>query len=59
MKKQLQGITILLLSILLILGFNSVGWHYVFDLSLEWQHIFMASGIVGAIIAFLPDKKGR
>ena len=59
MKKQMQGIAILLLSILLILGFNSVGWDYVFDFDFEWQHIFMISGIVGVVIAFLPDKKDK
>lgn len=59
MKKQLQGIIILLFSILLMLGFNSVGWHSVFDLDLEWQHIFMVLGIAGVVIAFLPDKKNR
>lgn len=59
MKRQLQGIAILLLSILLTLGFDSVGWHYVFDLSLYWTDIFMAMGIVGAAIALLPDKKER
>ena len=59
MKKQLQGITILLLSILLMLGFNSVGWHYIFGLDLEWQHIFMVIGIVGAVVAFLPNKKDK
>ena len=59
MKKQLQGVTILLLSILLMLGFNSVGWRYIFGLDLTWQHIFMVLGIVGAVVAFLPDKKDR
>lgn len=57
MKKQLQGITILLLSILLMVGFNSVDWHYVFDLDLEWQHIIMMLGIVGTVVAFWHDKK--
>ena len=59
MKKQLQGITILLFSILLMLGFNSVGWHYIFDLDLEWQHIFMVIGIVGVVVAFLPNKNDK
>lgn len=59
MKKQLQGITILLLSILLILGFNSVGWFYVYHFGLQWSHIFMVLGIVGVVIAFLPDKKDK
>lgn len=59
MKKQLQGIIILLFSILLMLGFNSVGWDNVFDLNLQWQHIIMVLGIAGVVVAFLPDKKDR
>lgn len=58
MKNQLRGITILLLSILLMLGFNSVGWRYVFGLNLKWQQIFMILGIVGTVVAFLSDKEG-
>lgn len=59
MKRQFRGIAIILLSILLMLGFDSVGWDYVFDLSLMWQHIFMILGTVGLIIVFLPDKKDK
>ena len=59
MKKQLQGVAILLLSILLTQGFHNVGWRYIFDFDLEWQHIFMVLGIVGAVVAFLPNKEDR
>ena len=59
MKRQLQGIAVLLLSILLMLGFNSVGWHYIFDFDVEWQHIFMLVGIAGAVIALWPEKMDK
>lgn len=59
MKKQLQGIAILLFSILLTLTFESVGWKYVFDLSINWAHIFMLIGIAGLIRVFLPEGKDR
>ena len=57
MKRQLQGIAILLFSLLLTLGSAAVGWDFVFDLDLQWQHIFMALGAAGLLIALLPDKK--
>ena len=54
MKKQLQGIALILLSILLMIGF---GKEAVFDLSLRWSAIFAGIGIAGAVMAFLPDQK--
>lgn len=57
MKRQLQGIAIILFSILLTVTFNSVGWKYVFDLSLYWAHIFMLTGIVGLVMVFVPEHK--
>ena len=54
MKKQLQGIALILLSILLMIGF---GEEYLFDLSLRWSAIFSAVGIIGAVMTLLPDKK--
>ncbi len=59
MKRQLQGIAIILVSLLLTIGFGYVGWFYVFDLDFQWQHIFMLAGIVGAVMVFLPDKKDK
>ncbi|MGN1346334.1 MAG: hypothetical protein ACI4V1_06085 [Eubacteriales bacterium] len=57
MKRQLQGIAVLLLSGLLMEGFHCVGWVYVGDLSLCWQHIFMLTGIAGCVMVFLPEKR--
>ena len=54
MKKQLQGIAIILVSILLMLGFGNAP---VIDLSFRWSVIFTIFGIVGAVMTFLPDKK--
>lgn len=54
MKKQLQGIAIILLSILLMLGFGN---EPVFDFSFRWSAVFAIVGIAGAVMTFLPDKK--
>lgn len=54
MKKQLQGIAIILLSILLMIGFGNAPF---FDLDFGWSLIFSVIGIIGAIMTFLPDKK--
>ena len=56
MNQQLQGIAVMLLSILLILGFDSIGEQYVFDLSLPWSTIFMAIGILGFAMVFHKKK---
>ena len=54
MKKQLQGIALILVSILLMLGFGNAQF---FDLDFGWSLIFSIVGIVGAIMTFLHDKK--
>ena len=54
MKKQLQGIAIILVSILLMIGFGNA---YFFDFSCRWSVVFAIVGIIGAVITFLPDKK--
>ena len=59
MKRQLQGIAVILVSLLLTIGFGYVGWFYVFDLDFQWQHIFMLTGLVGAVMVFWQDKKGK
>ena len=56
MRKQLQGIAVILLSILLVLGFDSIGITYVFDLSLHWSTIFLVLGIIGFIMVFRKDN---
>lgn len=59
MKKQLQGIALILLSILMTIAFENVGWKYVGDLSLNWAHIFMLIGIAGLIWAFIPEREDK
>ena len=54
MKRQPQGIAIILVCILLMLGFGN---EPIFDLSFRWSVVFAAGGIVGAVMTFLPDKK--
>lgn len=54
MKRQLQGIALILISILLMLGFGNAPF---FDLSFRWSLIFTIVGIAGVIMTFLPDKK--
>ena len=54
MKKQLQGIAVILFSILLMLGFGNA---YFFDLSFRWSLIFALVGAAGVLLAFLPDTK--
>ena len=52
MNRQLQGIAVMLLSILLILVFDSMGETYVFDLNFHWSTVFMAIGIFGFAMVF-------
>lgn len=54
MKKQLQGIALILVSILLMIGYGNEPF---FDLSFRWSALFSFIGIVGAVIVFMPDKK--
>lgn len=55
MRKQIQGIAVMLLSLLLTVGFDSIGIRYVFDLDLHWSTIFLVLGIVGFIMVFSKD----
>ena len=54
MKKQLQGIALILVSILLMIGFGDVQF---FDLDFGWSLIFSIIGIIGTVFTFLSDKK--
>ena len=53
MKKQPQGIALILVSILLMLGFGDAPF---FDLDFRWSLIFSLIGIAGAVMTFLPDR---
>ena len=52
MKRQLQGIALILVSILLMIGYgNEI---FLFDRA-AWA--FSIVGIVGVVMTFLPDRK--
>ena len=57
MRRQLQGIALLLFSILLTLGFAVADIRYVFDLSLEWSTVWILLGAVGLVMVFWKEKK--
>ena len=57
MKRQLQGVALLLFSILLTLGFAAADIRYVFDLSLEWSIVWILLGAVGLVMVFWKEKK--
>ena len=59
MKNQWRGIALILLSITLMLGALGDGWRYFFDLGISWQDVFAALGVIGAVMVFLPEKKGK
>ena len=60
MKRQLQGIAIILCSILFSVTFHNVGWiYFIGDIGMKWQHLFMIIGIVGMVLTFLPNKKSK
>ena len=54
MKKQLQGIALILIAILMMIGYGDKAF---FDLDFGWSMIFNIVGIVGLVMTFLPDKK--
>lgn len=54
METQLKGIALLLISILLMIGYGNKTF---FDLSFRWSAVFAIAGIVGVVMAFMPDKK--
>lgn len=58
MRRQIEGIAIILFSILLTLTFETMNIKYVFDLDLYWVNIFLFIGIMGiAMVFYKPNKK--
>lgn len=56
MKKQLQGIALILFAILMMIGYGDKAF---LDLDFGWSMIFKIVGIVGVVMTFLPDKKNN
>ena len=56
MKRQLQGIALILFSLLLSVSFEFMGIKSVFDLSISWQPIFLIVAIIGVVLVFVKAK---
>ena len=59
MDRKIKGLALMLLSILFIVGFDSIdqSWAtYVFDLSLQWSTVFMGIGLIGFLMIFFEKK---
>ncbi|MCH4886212.1 hypothetical protein EZV73_01465 [Acidaminobacter sp. JC074] len=56
MKRNLQGIALILFAILLAITFHILGYDTIFDLDLEWSHIFILLGLVGLILNYVRPK---
>ena len=54
MRKQLQGIALILVSILLMLGYGNAPF---FDFDFRWALVLSIVGIAGTVMTFLPDEK--
>ena len=54
MKKQLQGISLILFAIFMTIGYGDKAF---FDLDFGWSMVFKMIAIAGLVIVFLPDKK--
>ena len=54
MKRQLQGIALILFGILLMLGFGNEPF---FDFDFGWSLFFIIVGGIGVLMAFLPKDK--
>ena len=53
MNKQLQGISLILVSILLMLGYGNAPF---FDFDFRWSLIFSIVGILGVVMNFKTEK---
>ncbi len=56
MNRQLKGIALILLAILLTIVYGNRSF---FDLDFDWSLLFTLLGIVGTVLVFLPDKKDK
>ena len=57
MERRSKGFALMLFSLILLLGFQSLGWDHILDLSLTWQHLFLLMGPVGFGMAFFEPPK--
>lgn len=56
MRRQLQGIALILFSLLLMMPYGS---EPVFDFSFRWSAVFVCLGAIGLFMACIPDGLSR
>ena len=56
MERRSKGFALMLFSLILLLGFQSLGWDHIL-VSLTWQHLFLLMGTVGFGMAFFEPPK--
>lgn len=59
MRRQLQGIALILFSLVLSVSFEFMGIRSVFDLSISWQPIFLILALVGMVSADSFMRQGE
>ena len=59
MRRQLQGIALILFSILLTIGFDKIGISHYFDLDKVWTVLFIGIGIWGLVWVFTKPTKDK
>lgn len=58
MRRQLQGIALILVSILLTQCFGGEWfWEWFWGREFRWCVVFALVGIIGLVMTFLPEKK--
>lgn len=55
MRRQLQGIALLLFAILLMLGYG--GCWLLDDIGVRWREVFALLGAAGLVWALWPERK--
>jgi hypothetical protein len=56
MKKQLQGIALILFGILVTLASDWLGHYITPDVTVPWILIGLAAGVIGVVFVFLNPK---
>ncbi len=58
MKRQLQGIALILFSLVATINFELLRYNYIFDLDLSWKHIFLLIAVGGLVLCFINPRTG-
>ncbi len=58
MQKKTVGFSLMLLSLILMVGFDIDGRHYIGDTDIAWVYVWMLTAIVGFVLTvWTPEEK--